>query len=77
MGGAAGKLADRFHLLSLAKQCLGAALFSDFAGHLVEAHEGAVILDRVDNIVGKKSAAILAQAPAFILEAANLRCRFD
>lgn len=73
------ELADGLHLLRLEQglagelQLLfGLVALGDVAGHLGEADQAAVLVDRVDDHAGAETAAVLAHAPSLGLEAALL-----
>ena len=76
VGDAAGQLADRFHLLRLEERLPGqlefllrAAALGDVARDLGEAEQAAVgAADRIDHDVRPEPRAVLAHAPAFLLE---------
>ena len=74
---AAGELAERLHLLRLGElllhpleRDLRVAPLGDVAGDLGEADQLAVVVaDRIDDDAGPEERAVLADAPAFLLEA--------
>nr|GEU28338.1 hypothetical protein [Tanacetum cinerariifolium] len=83
MGDAARELADRFELLrleqrflGLRQRVLGQPALGDVARDLGKADQGAVrVVHRVDHHAGPEAGAVLAHAPAFVLEAALRRLR--
>jgi len=75
---AAGELADRFHLLSLAQLFLAIAPLGQVAGDLGETQQiSAWFADRGDHHTRPEQAAILAHPPAFGREFAVAQCHFQ
>src|SRR5580704_5569771 len=85
MGDAAGKLAERIHLLRFRELRLdalqrrfGLAALGDVAGNLGEPDQRAVVpADRIDDDTCPEIRAVLAHAPAFGRKASLAQCRFE
>src|ERR1700733_6277153 len=70
MRGAAGELADRLHFLRLTQSGFRSAALGDVPRNFGVTHQTSVAMDGVDDDVGPKTAAILAQTPPLRFQSA-------